>query len=254
MNDNRETQGAGNVECPAYRPPKASPDPEQLDATPRTMHVAVFDLDGTLIRGESLLRFLRFTLGTPRLLTAIARSVGGVARNIGVRATGRGGPGHDLSIREDFKRKLIFSSLRSRSLVRIQAAAGMFVTDKLIQRVEPDAQRSLIAHQLAGHQTLLVSASPLVYVESIGNVFGVDASIGTELAVTPDGILTGELKGPNMRGVAKANAVLRWISEHNPNGGGVVVHAYGDSSGDDHLFALAGHHAHDRRVELHFTA
>ena len=62
--------------------------------------------------------------------------------------------------------------------------------------------------------------------------------ICTELEAV-DGVLTGELAGGNCRGPMKATRLQAWMGDPSPDS--VLAWAYGDSSGDDELLALATH-------------
>ena len=62
--------------------------------------------------------------------------------------------------------------------------------------------------------------------------------IGVELATGPDGVLSGELHRPNVRGAEKATRLRAWLDGHEPD----QLWAYGNSSGDRELLtAMATH-------------
>ena len=65
---------------------------------------------------------------------------------------------------------------------------------------------------------------------------GVQGALATELQVGPDGRCTGHLDGPNCRGHEKVERLRRWLGGRSPR-----LWAYGDSSGDDELLAMADH-------------
>jgi len=90
-------------------------------------------------------------------------------------------------------------------------------------------------HQRAGHTTLIVSASPAVYVRVAARILGVDDVIATELEVR-DGRLTGRLDGRNCRAEEKAARLEMWIA-----GREVELHAYGNSPDDDAMLRRADH-------------
>ena len=50
-----------------------------------------------------------------------------------------------------------------------------------------------------------------------------------------DGLLTGEMVGPNVRGEEKAVRLRRWLGDDVPE----MIWAYGNSSGDTELLAMA---------------
>jgi phosphatidylglycerophosphatase C len=103
-------------------------------------------------------------------------------------------------------------------------------------------RRRLDWHRRAGHQIVIVSASPTLYVEPTGRRLGVDAVLATELEVGSDERLTGKLSGRNCRGDEKATRLRAWLEASWP---AAVDHprprlwAYGDSRGDTQMLELA---------------
>ena len=65
---------------------------------------------------------------------------------------------------------------------------------------------------------------------------GPDHVISCSLETDPAGLVTGRLLGGNVRGPEKANRLRAWLG-----GDSVELWAYGDSSGDDELLAMADH-------------
>ena len=89
-------------------------------------------------------------------------------------------------------------------------------------------------HQAAGHRTALVSASPTIYLGEVRRRLGIDFDLSTRLEVH-EGRLTGRLDGGNCRGPEKARRVAALVEQL----GTTELEAYGDSSGDAELLALA---------------
>jgi phosphatidylglycerophosphatase C len=90
-------------------------------------------------------------------------------------------------------------------------------------------------HRGGGHEIVIVSASPTIYLDAVGNRLGVDAVLATELEVGADGCLTGELVGANVRRAEKVRRLEAWL------GGPAEIWAYGDSTGDRELLERADH-------------
>ena len=202
--------------------------------------VAVFDVDGTLTCGESLFRFLRVYLGPGRLLLASATALGRVVRRPG-----------QIS-RDTGKAALLNQAMQGRDAQKANAAGVRFASWLVANRLQTDASIALRAHQHAGHRTVLISASPSIYIEPLGELLGVDAAFGTELAVDDLGRYTGQLLGSNLRGRQKVAVLERWLSQQQLDQRSLTLFAYGDSAGDDELLRAAGINAHDRRVCRNF--
>jgi phosphatidylglycerophosphatase C len=100
--------------------------------------------------------------------------------------------------------------------------------------LRPDVRERLDWHRAEGHELVLVSASPELYVTPIGRRLGFDEVLATRLEVDADGRLTGRLEGANCRGPEKVARLRTWRGE-----GLTVAYAYGDSTGDREMLALA---------------
>ena len=81
---------------------------------------------------------------------------------------------------------------------------------------------------------VIVTASPEIIVGPFAHGLGADLLIGTRLALDAEGRLTGALSGPNCRGPEKVARLKDFF------GADVRLEAaYGDSSGDVEMLALA---------------
>ncbi len=84
---------------------------------------------------------------------------------------------------------------------------------------------------------ILASASLDPYLLPLGASLGVDGVVCTMLERAADGRLTGRLSGANCRGAEKARRVRAWLEAEGLED--AELWAYGDSSSDDELLALA---------------
>jgi len=95
-------------------------------------------------------------------------------------------------------------------------------------------------HRREGHRLVIVSAALAVYLEPLGDLLRFDKVLATGLEVGPDGLLTGRLRGRNVRRAEKAIRLRDWLSTEfgqQP----WELWAYGDSPGDRELLAMAHH-------------
>ncbi len=188
-----------------------------------TRTIAVFDLDGTLTRRDTLLPFLlRECGGGPTSRAIVAQSL------VIVRALLFGGS------RDAAKERLLSRLVRGRDASALRATAEAFAEAVVARRVRPQLRERLEWHREAGHELVLVSASPELYVEPVARRLGFHAALATRLEVGPDGRLTGRLSGLNCRGAEKVARLRAWAGE-----GPFRLYAYGDSAGDHELLALA---------------
>ncbi len=136
--------------------------------------------------------------------------------------------------RDAAKEAFLARLLAGRTPESLAASAEAFADEVVAGGLRPDTRERLEWHRNQDHETLIVSASPELYVAPLGQRLGVDAVLATRLEVGPDGRLTGRFSGRNCRGGEK----VRRLREHlGPDP--VTLFAYGDSRGDRELLALA---------------
>jgi phosphatidylglycerophosphatase C len=199
-----------------------------------TRVVAAFDLDGTLTRRDTLLPFLLRACGP----TATYRAVLGVSLLlVGALA---GGERRDVA-----KEALLVRLLAGWPLESLAAVAEAFADEVMTSgHLRPEMLERAQEHRRSGHELVIVSASPELYVAPIGRRLGFDAVLGTRLETDAEGRLTGRLQGPNCRGPEKVVRLRQWLDDESAE-----VWAYGDSRGDREMLALArtGVRVHRRR-------
>ncbi|MBV8950968.1 MAG: haloacid dehalogenase-like hydrolase, partial [Actinobacteria bacterium] len=78
------------------------------------------------------------------------------------------------------------------------------------------------------------------YLDPLAPLLGFDAVLATTPEVGPDGRFTGRLIGRNCRGIEKVNRLRAWLGPHgSEDEPECFIWAYGDSSGDAELLAMA---------------
>jgi len=185
--------------------------------------VAAFDVDGTLTTGDCVTPFLRRAAGR-RLWTTLLRH----PLALGAAAARRD---------RDRLKELACSALRGIESTEIEHLGEAFAREVGAGRLRDDTVARLRRHRELGHTVILASASLDPYLVPLGRSLGVDAVVCTVLERGRDGRLTGRLVGANCRGAEKARRVRGWLREHDL--ADAELWAYGDSSGDDELLALA---------------
>ncbi len=194
----------------------------------RPRGVAAFDFDGTLTPRDTLLPFLARCYGRRRLLQAAAK-VGPPWR---VEAEVH---------RRDHAKALLLRLLTAGDDPERVAALGRDYAVELEGILVPEMRERVEAHRRAGHELVAVSASLVSYLRPLlGDRLSFDEVIAVELEVGETGRLTGEMVRPNVRGPQKAVRLGEWLEAT----GGVddlELWAYGNSSGDAELLAMADH-------------
>ena len=186
--------------------------------------LAAFDLDGTLTHRDTLLPYLLRAIGPGRTYRAILASSLPLAR-----AAALGGPHRDRA-----KVAVLQRTLGGLPLSALAEAAEPFADHVVAQGLRPDIRARVDWHREQGHELVLVSASPELYVTPIGRRLGFDAVLATRLEIDADGRVTGRLMGANCRGPEKVVRLREWRGDAV-----AVAYAYGDSAGDREMLALA---------------
>ncbi len=187
--------------------------------------VAAFDFDGTIATRDSLSGFITGTAGW----TGLARSLARTSPRIAGVALGR------LS-RDDAKDHFLTAALAGRPAAEIEAAGRRYGHAILrAGRFHDAVLARLDEHRADGHELVIISASPDIYLRPVAERLGA-ALVASRFASDDEGRLTGRLEGGNCRGARKVARLEEWLG-----GRSVVLHAYGDSPGDRELLARADH-------------
>jgi HAD superfamily hydrolase (TIGR01490 family) len=178
--------------------------------------IAVFDLDGTVTRRDTLLPYLRGWLSRhPRrgwrraTLAALWRFA------TGDRDRGR------------LKSELITRFMSGATQAEVAEWSCEFVDGLDGDSLQPGALEAIERHRRAGDRLVLLSASVDLYVPQVGTRFGFDETICTGIAWR-DGRLDGALTTPNRR----AGEKLRCIEALRTRFPGAAIAAYGNSGSD----------------------
>lgn len=203
----------------APREPTGEP-PRAAGARP----LAAFDLDGTLTRRDTLIPFLRRAMGREKAYRAVLASSLPLARAVAF------GGSHRDRAKEAFLRGLLAGVPRA-SLAEV---AESYADHIVAHQLRSDVCARIDWHRSRGHELVLVSASPELYVVPIGRRLGFDEVLATRLEVDADDRLTGRLLGANCRGPEKVARLRQWRGEAI-----ALAFAYGDSEGDREMLGLA---------------
>jgi phosphatidylglycerophosphatase C len=190
------------------------------------VEVVAFDVDGTLTVRDCVFPFLLKAGGAGRM----ARAVLGHPVRLASLVLRRD--------RDGLKAHFVRTCLGGLDANHVAAEGAEFASVVASGWMRADTAAALRRHQDEGRVVVLVSASLSPYLEPLGEILEVDAVLCTSLEER-DGVLTGELAGSNCRGDAKVEALRRWAGEAGISHDGWLVAAYGDSSGDTEMLALA---------------
>lgn len=183
--------------------------------------LVLFDVDGTLTNADTMFAFAVFSAGKLRLLLALwLVSPVLVGMKLGLV---------DRGLAKGVLLRVCFAGIDQATL---QHAAARFATERLPQLLRPGAREQIEEYRAAGARVVLVSASLDLWLTPIAEALGV-ALISTEAAWSGERFVG--LAGPNCRGPEK---VRRIQAQLDPADYAHCI-AYGDSSGDREMLAMA---------------
>ena len=181
--------------------------------------LAIFDLDGTITRSDTLQHYIggfllrRRPLRLWRLPLCLLPLL---------RFCCDGGD------RGRLKSGVIRLTLGGLPRAELESWNRVFIKRLLAGGVYAEALAQISAQRSAGAQLVLLSASPDLYVPALGAALGFDATICTELRWHADGRLHGALSSVNRRGEEK----LRCVRALLQSSGAEHSCAYGNSRAD----------------------
>lgn len=186
--------------------------------------LALFDLDGTLTRRDTLSDLLVRQFGVGRCLGAGVRLSPWL---LGVLV----GRVH----RDTAKVYVLRHFFANMPATDFEALARHYALNHLEKLLRPKAWAQLDWHRQQGHRVIVISASIADWIRPWTERLGIEL-LATELE-RRHGRITGDLAGENCRGEAKVRRLKEIL---NPDAY-QPIHAYGDTSGDTAMLALADH-------------
>lgn len=182
--------------------------------------IAIFDLDRTLTRRDTLLPYIAsFLAGRPHRWLRLWR----LPLDFACFALGR-------VDRDGLKERVIAACFKGASRDEIARCTDVFVAGLCRTGFRTDARSAVERHRERGDKLVLLSASVDLYVEAIASRLGFAECICTGTN-WHGGRLSGGFSTPNRRGDEKARVIREMLSRHSGQ-----VTAYADSRSDlDHL-------------------
>ena len=175
--------------------------------------LALFDFDGTITIRDSLIDFIRFTMGDARTLYTIS-----VLSPVMI--------GCKLGFISNERAKQFL-------IARFHQRTHEYSLKRIDNIVRPKAMERIEWHQQQGHQVVIVSASMEDYLKPWCIRNGLDL-IATRIEIK-SGVITGKLRSRNCYGIEKVNRVHEAynLGEYG------CIYAYGDSRGDKEMLEIA---------------
>ena len=196
------------------------------------MKYALFDYDGTLAPGDSIVPFM---------LYAVQNGKAPVSRLIVAGATAILPYLFPKRFTHGWAKRKALAFLKGHSRAEMDAFALAFFHDKVEKKLYADGQRELTRLKQEGYHILLVSASPDVYLNAIGHALGAEAVLATTCGLEADGKTYTGLVGENCKGVEKPLRIAAYLAANHADLDWETSRAYGDSASDVPMMNLTAH-------------
>ncbi|WGM31436.1 HAD-IB family hydrolase [Brevundimonas sp. NIBR11] len=184
--------------------------------------IVAFDFDGTLTVRDSFTQFLRWRAGPGGWalgLVKMSKAMAAYARD------------RDRGAIKAASVKVFLKGVRRAEL---DADAARFADHAWDKFMRPDALKVWEDWGRKGAHRVIVTASPEITVAPFARRLGAEGLLGTHLTFDADDRITGAFSSPNCRGEEK---VRRLYEAFGPDL--KVAAAYGDTSGDTEMLAIA---------------
>lgn len=188
-----------------------------------TKKIAFFDVDKTLIEGDSMFLLLKYTLDKypkakgrlPKLFMDLCLHKAGV-------------------IKTKKAKESMFYTIKYLNEEDLKHFFDTVIKPKMFN----DALKEITRLKNEGYTTILISASPECYLKYFEEEDFVDVVIGTKLKAT-DKFYTNTIEGINCKGIEKVERINKYLNEK-----GIAIDkensvAYSDSLSDKPMFDLA---------------
>ena len=192
-------------------------------SAPEGRPIVAFDFDGTLTIRDSFTAFLRWRAGSAGWAIGLARMAPALVAYVGDRDRGR------------IKAASVREFLNGVERTALEAEAERYADQVWDRFIRPDALACWKAWGEKGAHRVIVTASPETTVAPFARRLGAEGLLGTQLVFDAQDRVTGAFAGENCRGAEKVRRLRAAYGDDMR-----LVAAYGDTSGDTEMIAIAG--------------
>lgn len=185
------------------------------------IRVAAFDLDGTILDGESPVKLTTSLLRHRRLPlhTGFMMGMWGIRYRLRLPQT------------ESTPRELLFSALTDQPVEEIDAEIMDIFERRMKKHIRPGALHEIKRCREDGMVLVLASASFKPITTAIVEELGFDWQIST-IMEEKDGHYTGKVEGSPVQGLRKLDLLVQLLDEQYGEDGWELARAYGDHFSD----------------------
>lgn len=191
---------------------------------------ALFDFDGTISRGDSIIPFLWFCVKRGEASAKILLQAFGAYLN------------YRLGLMDDTQAKeAAMAFLKGKPLDRVEALAAQFYQEVLSKRLFPQAVWEIRKCLEEGMEVLIVTASPDAYLGLLPQRLGVQGVLGTRCGLDGEHVYTGSFASKNCRGFEKTLRIAEYLAARGHELDAERSRSYGDSLSDLPMLQLTRH-------------
>lgn len=192
------------------------------------IRVAAFDLDGTVLDGESPLKLTTSLLRHRELPLhkGLLMGLWGIRYRLRLPQT------------ESTPRELLFSCLTEPTVEQVDAEIMEIYNKRMRKRIRPGAVSELEKCRHEGMKAILASASFKPITTTIVDELGFDGQVSTIMEEV-NGHYTGRVVGVPLQGREKLRLLIQYCNDHFGEGGWVLERAYSDHYSDIPLLEAA---------------
>lgn len=182
------------------------------------MNLAIFDLDETLIAGDSATLWLNFLAGRGLVSDALLAEDRRMMQDY-----------YAGTLDMNAYMALTLAPLEGRCPEEVAPLVTEFISQHIAPIVYPQARERLDWHRTQGHRCLVISATGEHLVRPIAHYLGVEDAIGVQVEVV-NGRYSGRPEGVFSFQQGKVVRLGHWLREHNVEPD--FCYGYSDSSND----------------------
>ena len=190
--------------------------------------IALFDFDGTLSKGDSIIPFLKYCVKTgfaPWYVLPKGAALGAMYLTRLVKS-------------DTWAKERALSFLKGKGYWETQQVAEGFYREVLSRRIYPKGLEEIRRLREKGYVILIVSASPDVYMEPVRRALEAEAVLATRCGLDAMHLYTGGFASLNCRGFEKTLRIAEYLAAKGYELDVDLSRAYGDSAGDWPMMCL----------------
>ena len=194
------------------------------------VNIAVFDIDGTLIKGQSpaILTYNMFRRGVMPFGQALRAGLWGLKYKAG------------LTVETEGVRKRVFDTFSKMPSEEADEIIADVYNEKIVKRIRQTALEKIAWHKKRGDFVLLITATFEPMAQALAQEVGADAQSSTRMAIVDDSY-TGEIIGRPAEGDEKIIRLVKYADEHFGPDGWVLDYSYADHKTDIPILSIAQH-------------